>query len=75
LIDEIVGPPDPPAILLKYLEDDLLTASKAKKLSEREIKYVSKRILEALKVLHEDGYVHTGRNKTLYKSLILNTPF
>ncbi|KAK2754807.1 hypothetical protein FQN54_006700 [Arachnomyces sp. PD_36] len=59
LIDEIVEPADPPAIVLKYLETDLLTASNAKKLSGREIKYVSKRVLEALKVLHEDGYVHT----------------
>jgi serine/threonine protein kinase len=62
LIDEIVDPVAPPAIVLKHLEDDLLTASGAKKLSGREIRYVSKRILEALKVLHEDGYVHTGRD-------------
>ncbi|TPX20268.1 hypothetical protein DIZ76_016156 [Coccidioides immitis] len=59
LIDEIVEPADLPAIVLKHLEDDLLTASNAKKLSRREIKYASKRVLEALKVLHEDGYVHT----------------
>ncbi|KKZ60399.1 hypothetical protein EMCG_00685 [[Emmonsia] crescens] len=59
LIDEIVEPADLPAIVLKHLEDDLLTASNAEKLSGREIKYVSKRVLEALKVLHEDDYVHT----------------
>ncbi|QVM12546.1 hypothetical protein D8B26_007169 [Coccidioides posadasii str. Silveira] len=59
LIDEIVEPADLPAIVLKHLEDDLLTALNAK-LSRREIKYASKRVLEALKVLHEDGYVHTG---------------
>jgi serine/threonine protein kinase len=62
LIDEIVEPADPPAIVLKYLENDLLSASNAKRLSGREIRYVSKRVLETLKVLHEDGYVHTGRD-------------
>ncbi|KKZ61726.1 hypothetical protein EMCG_03755 [[Emmonsia] crescens] len=59
LIDEIVHPADPPAIVLKYLDDDLLNASNTKKLNPREIRYVSQRILEALQVLHEDGYVHT----------------
>ncbi|KAL2368287.1 STE/STE20 protein kinase [Blastomyces gilchristii SLH14081] len=59
LIDEIVDPADPPAIVLKHLEDELLSSSNAKRMSGKEIKYVSKRILEALKVLHEDGYVHT----------------
>ena len=61
LIDEIVVPADPPAIVLKHLDDDLLNASNTKKLNTREIKYVSKRILEALDVLHEAGYVHTGQ--------------
>lgn len=60
LIDEIVEPADPPAIVLKHLDNDLQTASNAKKLSGIEVKYISRRVLEALKVLHEDGYVHTG---------------
>lgn len=60
LVDEITEPLSPPAIVLKHLEDDLWAASGSKKLSGREIRYVSKRILEALKVLHDDGYVHTG---------------
>ena len=64
LVDEIIEPVDPPAIVLRHLEDDLLAASNAKKLSRMEIKYVSKRVLEALKVLHEDDYVHTGQNYT-----------
>ncbi len=61
LIDEIQDPPDPPSIVLKYLDDNLLRASNAKRLTGTEIKYVAKRVLEALEVLHEDGYVHTGR--------------
>ena len=62
LIDEVEEPSDPSIIVLKYLEDHLLKASNKKTLNRREIKYVSRRILEALKVLHEDGYVHTGKH-------------
>lgn len=60
LIDEIEDPSDPPALVLKYLDDDLLNSSAAQRLTSLEIKHVAKKILEALKVLHEDGYVHTG---------------
>ncbi|OJD23075.1 serine/threonine protein kinase [Blastomyces percursus] len=59
LIDEIVEPTDPPAIVLRHLEDDLLASSNKKKLTTKEIKYVSKRVLTALRLLHEDGFVHT----------------
>lgn len=59
LIDEIQDPARPTAIILRHLEDDLLNASIQKPLSRKEIKYVSRAILEALNVLHEDGYVHT----------------
>ncbi|KFY12817.1 hypothetical protein V491_06646 [Pseudogymnoascus sp. VKM F-3775] len=60
LVDEIEGPlePEPVTIVLKHLHDNLLNASVKKDLSRREIKYVSRRVLEALRVLHEDGYVH-----------------
>lgn len=70
LIDEIVEPADPPAIVLKHLGADLLNASNAKKLSRKEIKYLSKRALQALKVLHEDGYVHTGQYEVPYKRFL-----
>ena len=60
LIDEIEDPSDPPALVLKYLNDDVLRASAAKKLTHLEVKYLIRNVLEALKVLHEDGYVHTG---------------
>ncbi|PWY96570.1 serine/threonine protein kinase, partial [Aspergillus sclerotioniger CBS 115572] len=59
LLDRIKEPVDPPAIVLKYLDDDLLKASAAKWLTIPEIKYVSKKILEGLSVLHDAGYVHT----------------
>lgn len=51
---------DPPGLILKYLEDDLLQASNSKTLIRSEIKYVARCILEALDVLHGAGFVHTG---------------
>jgi len=60
LIDEIEDPSDPPALVLKHLDDDLLHASAAQRLTRLEIKYVAKMTLKALEGLHEDGYVHTG---------------
>ncbi|KAG5295561.1 serine/threonine protein kinase [Histoplasma capsulatum G186AR] len=59
LLDEIVDPPDPPAIVLRHLDDHLLNASNSRTLTSREIKYVARRILEALKLLHGEGFVHT----------------
>jgi serine/threonine protein kinase len=60
LIDEIDEPSVPVTIALKYLQGDLLDASVAKTLNRRELKYVSRCVLEAMKTLHEDGFVHTG---------------
>jgi serine/threonine protein kinase len=60
LIDEINELFVPVTIVLKHLQGDLLDASVAKTLSRRELKYVSRCVLEALKALHEDGFVHTG---------------
>lgn len=51
---------DPPSLVLKHLDENLLSASNSKRLEKTEIKIVAKRILEALQVFHEDGYVHTG---------------
>lgn len=65
LVDEIKEPSEPVTIVLKHLDDDLLNASMKKDLTRREIKYVSRRVLEALRVLHEDCYVHTGNLCTL----------
>jgi len=60
LIDEIEDPLDPPSIVLKYLDNDLLTESNSRRLSRPDIKYVAKAVLHALVVLHKDGMVHTG---------------
>jgi len=60
LVDEVIDPPEPSIIMLRHLDDHLLKASIRQKLNRTEVKYVSKRILEALNILHEDGFVHTG---------------
>jgi hypothetical protein len=60
LIDEIIEPADPPGIVLRRLDDDLLNASSTQTLTKSEIKDVAKSVLQTLTVLHEDGYVHTG---------------
>ncbi|RYN85812.1 hypothetical protein AA0119_g13090 [Alternaria tenuissima] len=59
LIDEIDEPFFPVTIALRYLQGDLLDASVARSLNRRELKHVSRCVLEALKTLHEDGFVHT----------------
>ena len=60
LIDEIEDPSNSVTIALKYSDSDLLTASIEKKLNRGELKYVTRCVLEALKVLHEYEYVHAG---------------
>lgn len=57
LLDEI---DNPPSLVLEHLDDNLLVASNSKRLEKSEIKLVAKKILEALQLFHEDGYVHTG---------------
>lgn len=70
LLDEIEDPAEPPAITLKYLDDDVTRASRKQRLTRQEIEFVAKNVLEALEVLHEDGYAHTG---TYWSSSIVHT--
>lgn len=51
---------NPPSLILKHLDDNLLNASNARKLDRVEVKYVARNILQALDGLHSRGYVHTG---------------
>jgi len=57
LIDEVA---DPTCLVLEHLDDNLLSASSAKKQNRTDIKFVARSVLKALKVFHEAGYVHTG---------------
>lgn len=72
LIDEIIDPTDPPGIVLRHLDDDLLSASSTKRLTRPEIKYVAKSVLQTLTTLHTDGYVHTGWGPSLHLNLQQN---
>ena len=60
LINEIAEPSDPPAIVLKHLNDHLLNASASQRLTNKEIKLVARSVLVALQALHEHNFVHTG---------------
>ena len=51
---------EPTSLVLRYLDDNLLDASSSRKLETGEIKFIARRILEALSSLHELGFVHTG---------------
>ncbi|KAF4634388.1 hypothetical protein G7Y89_g3721 [Cudoniella acicularis] len=50
---------DPPSMVLKYLDANLLDASGEKSIEGLDVKFVAKGILQALQALHEDGYTHT----------------
>ena len=54
-------PVDPPWLVLSYLDSELLTESEKKRLTWPEIKQVARCILEAFRIFHQDGIVHTGR--------------
>jgi hypothetical protein len=60
IIDKVLSPADPPSIILRHLDSELLVESKRKRLTRPEIKQVARCILEALLILHKDGMVHTG---------------
>jgi len=60
MVDEIEEPSLPITIVLGYLESDLLEETIKKALNRKEIKYTCRRVLEALKVIHEHNLVHTG---------------
>lgn len=65
LVDEIVPEKEEaPAIMLKWFEDDALHASGGRRFTRGEVKYVAKTVLEALEVLHGEGFVHTGKLKS-----------
>lgn len=53
---------DPPSLVLKFLDENLLKISGQKRLEGSDLKLVAWNLLEALAALHENGFVHTGRN-------------
>ena len=64
LMDEIQQQDPAPGIVLQYLDDDVLHASNTQRLTRLEVKYVARRVLEALAFLHGEGFFHTGKSAT-----------
>lgn len=60
LIDEIQEPANPPALVLRHLDHDLLQTIASRRPTRPEIKQVARSVINALQVLHEEHYVHTG---------------
>ncbi|KAL3421966.1 serine/threonine protein kinase [Phlyctema vagabunda] len=50
---------EPASMVLKHLDGNLLDASAERAIDALDVKFVAKRILQALHALHEDGYSHT----------------
>lgn len=60
LIDEGIDGHEWSPLVFRYLDDDLLHMCHNRPLTRDETKQVAKAVLEGLKVLHQDGYVHSG---------------
>ncbi|KAL3479369.1 kinase-like domain-containing protein [Aspergillus californicus] len=60
LIEELEDTNAPPTLILKYLDEDALNASNKQRLTHSEVVYVARKVLEALAILHDEGFVHTG---------------
>lgn len=72
LLDEVnLG--DWPALVLRYLDDDLLASCGRRSLTRRELKSVGKGVLKALEVLHGEGFVHTGKVFLFHLEVILSS--
>lgn len=62
LLDEVEGDErNDLKLILKHLDEDLLHTLGYRELTRAEVKHIGKGVLEALRVLHEDGFVHTGQ--------------
>ncbi|KAE8363780.1 serine/threonine protein kinase [Aspergillus caelatus] len=74
-LDEIEDPPGQPALILRHLDNDLLQESNHRTLTRAEVKYVAKRVLSALGVLHRDDIkpsivlINYGQNKTRFSDI------
>lgn len=51
---------DPPSLVLEYLDDNLLDVCSQRRLKTKYVKVVARTVLEALALLHEEGFVHTS---------------
>ena len=51
----------PSSLVLEYLDDNLLDVCSRERLQSPDVKVVARVVLEALTVLHGNGFVHTGK--------------
>ena len=51
----------PSSLVLEYLDDNLLKVCSQERLQSSDVKVVARVVLEALAVLHGNGFVHTGK--------------
>jgi serine/threonine protein kinase len=58
---------------MRWLDGDLLNATKDRQLASSEVKLFAKGILEALRALHVEGFIHTGKPTAVHYR-ITNTP-
>jgi serine/threonine protein kinase len=65
LVDEIGTGTESHALVMRWLDGDLLEATKNRQLASPEVKLVAKGILEALRALHAEGFIHTGKPAAL----------
>jgi len=54
---------------MRWLDGDLLDATKDGQLASSEVKLVAKGVLEALRVLHAEGFIHTGELTALHRMI------
>jgi serine/threonine protein kinase len=66
LLDEIR---EPPCLVLKHLDDNVLNASNSKRFGKSDIKLVTRMVLEALEAFHNAGIVNTGMLNCFYPYL------
>ena len=61
LVDEVDPDTASHALVMRWLDTDLLNLTRRRQLASSEVKFVAKGVLEALQALHAEGYVHTGK--------------
>jgi len=66
LLDEIDAGTESHTLVMRWLDGDLLNATKDKQLASSEVKLVAKSVLEALRALHAEGFIHTGEPAALH---------
>ncbi|KAL8719242.1 MAG: hypothetical protein Q9225_003727 [Loekoesia sp. 1 TL-2023] len=69
MVDNIESPP---SLELEYLDDNLLAVCSRKRLESSDVKVVARTGLEALALLHENGFVHTVDKDVKPDNVLIN---